>query len=141
MERMNMWLACVIFCFYVALGLTACQTSSISEGTIEVNTTDSTATRRLSPERVDIRGFIIQDRYYQGQVTLEIEGTPSQHTRYNRAAVLVLPTTQVIGKGGKSAGLPDLRQGQYVSVLLRSGGRGNQEGVGIARKIWLEEID
>ncbi|GEO02597.1 hypothetical protein AAE02nite_02610 [Adhaeribacter aerolatus] len=77
-------------------------------------------------------------RYNQGQVVLEIDGFPSQNTRYNRAYVLVLPTTQIIGPDGKSISLSELQQGQNVAVLLRSGGKGNLVGMGVARKMWVE---
>lgn len=70
---------------------------------------------------------------------LEVDGFPSQGSRYNRAYVLVLPTTQIIGPDGKSVGLNELQQGQRVAVLLRSGGRGNLVGLGIARKMWVAE--
>ncbi|MGV3586485.1 MAG: hypothetical protein ACO1OF_05760 [Adhaeribacter sp.] len=77
-------------------------------------------------------------QYSQGQVVLEVEGFPSQDSRYNRAYVLVLPTTQIIGPEGKSISLSELQQGQNVAVLLRSGGKGNLVGMGIARKMWIE---
>ncbi len=142
MDIKNIRNALVGFSFSVMLGLSACQTTTTATETAESATSgeeEATEPKRLSPDRVDVRGFIIRDRYYQGQVTIEVEGTPSQYVRYNRAAVLVLPTTQIVGIGGKPAGLSDLRQGQVVSIVLRAGGRGNQEGVGVARKVWLEE--
>jgi 3-dehydroquinate synthase class II len=89
---------------------------------------------------VDIRGSIIRSSYNQGQVMLEVEGTSSQNSRYQRAYVLVLPTTQIVGREGTSISLSELQQGQNVAVLLRSGGRGNLEGIGIARMIWVEEV-
>ncbi len=117
--------------------MTACQTSTAPAGTADET---EAGNKRLSPERVDIRGSIIMRRYNQGQMVLEVEGFPSQNTRYNRAYVLVLPTTQIIGPDGKSVGLSELQQGQNVSVLLRAGGRGNLVGMGVARKMWVEEI-
>ena len=101
----------------------------------------ATAGRKsLAPQRVDIRGSIIMKRYNQGQVVLEVEGFPSQYNRYNRAYVLVLPTTQIVGSEGSSISLSELQQGQNVAILLRSGGKGNQVGMGIARKMWIEEV-
>lgn len=79
-------------------------------------------------------------RYDQGQVILEVEGFPSQDSRYNRAYVLVVPTTQIIGIDGQSISLSELRQGQNVAILLRGGGRGSLVGLGVARKVWVEEI-
>jgi hypothetical protein len=69
---------------------------------------------------------------------LEVEGTPSQNSRYNRAYVLVLPSTQIVDRDGTSISLSELRQGHDVAILLRSGGKGNLEGIGTARIIWLE---
>jgi len=125
----------VAFCFSFAVGITACQTSTAPPGTADAATT---ANKRMAPQRVDIRGSIIMRRYNQGQVVLEIEGFTSQNTRYNRAYVLVLPTTQIVGTGGSSISLSELQQGQNVAVLLRSGGRGNLVGMGVARKMWVE---
>ena len=123
----------VTLCLILAVWLSACQTSNAP-------TADSATTEQksLAPERVDIRGSITMRRYSQGQVMLEIEGFPSQNTRYDRAYVLVLPTTQIIGPDGRSVGLSELQQGQKVAVLLRSGGRGNMVGMGVARKMWVE---
>lgn len=120
----------VAFCFLFAVGLTACQTSTAPAGTAKQ--------KRLAPQRVDIRGSITMSRYNQGQVMLEVEGVPSQYVRYNRAYVLVLPTTQIIGPDGGSISLSELRQGQNAAVLLRNGGLGNLVGVGVARKMWVE---
>ncbi len=137
MEIKNVQRALVPLCLLLAFLLTACQKATAPAGTANTETTDN---KRLSPERVDIRGSIIRNRYNQGQVMLEVEGTPSQYSRFNRAYVLVLPTTQIIGTDGKSISLSELQQGQNVAVLLRSGGQGNLEGIGIARKIWVEEV-
>lgn len=126
----------VAFCFLVALWISACQTSTAPAGTAGPATEEK---KGLAPQRVDIRGSIILRRYHQGQVMLEVDGFPSQGSRYNRAYVLVLPTTQIIGPDGKSVGLNELQQGQRVAVLLRSGGRGNLVGLGIARKMWVAE--
>lgn len=71
---------------------------------------------------------------------LEVEGFPSQESRYNRAYVLVLPTTQIISPEGDPVSLSELQQGQNVAILLRSGGKGNLVGMGIARKMWVEEF-
>jgi hypothetical protein len=127
------WLA---LCFLFACGLTACHTSTAPAGSADAA---NAGTKGLAPQRVDVRGSIIMRRYDQGQVMLEVEGFPSQHNRYNRAYVLVLPTTQIIGTDGKLVSLSELQQGQNVAILLRSGGNGNQVGVGVARKMWVEE--
>ncbi|GAB3528994.1 hypothetical protein GCM10027443_07550 [Pontibacter brevis] len=71
---------------------------------------------------------------------LEVEGFPSQDSRYNRAYVLVEPITQIVGVDGKPISLSELRQGQNVAILLRNGGMGNLVGMGVARKVWLEEV-
>jgi hypothetical protein len=137
MRIKNVPLALVSLCFLFAFWLMACQKGSAPTGTPNAQTREK---KRLSPERVDIRGSIIRSRYNQGQVMLEVEGTPSQNSRYQRAYVLVLPTTQIVGREGTSISLSELQQGQNVAVLLRSGGQGNLEGIGIARMIWVEEI-
>ncbi|KAA5547435.1 hypothetical protein [Adhaeribacter rhizoryzae] len=125
----------VTFCLLIVVLLTACQTSNAPAGTTNATTTNK---RNAAPQRVDIKGSIIMRQYSQGQVVLEVEGFPSQDSRYNRAYVLVLPTTQIIGPEGKSISLRELQQGQNVAVLLRSGGKGNLVGMGIARKMWVE---
>jgi hypothetical protein len=139
MRTTNLQHAFVSLCFLVALCLTACQKSSAPTTTSNAETSDK---ERLSPERVDIRGSIIRSRYNQGQVMLEIEGIPSQsqNSRYIRAYVLVQPSTQIVDTNGQTISLSELGQGQTVAVLLRSGGQGNLEGIGIARKIWLEQL-
>jgi hypothetical protein len=128
-------LALVAFCFMFAFWLSTCQNGSAP---MSANNGETSEKKRLSPDRVDIRGSIIRSRYNQGQVMLEVEGTPSQNSRYNRAYVLVLPSTQIVGRDGTSISLSELRQGQDVAILLRSGGKGNLEGIGTARIIWLE---
>ena len=127
------WLA---FCFLLVVLMTACQTSTAPTGTADATATEQ---KGLAPQRVDVRGSIIMRRYNQGQVVLEVEGFPSQYNRYNRAYVLVLPTTQIVGPDGRSVSLSELQQGQKVAVLLRSGGRGNMLGMGVARKMWIED--
>lgn len=122
-------------CFLSTVWTTGCQTSTAPTGT--ANTT--TAEKRLAPQRVDVRGSIIRSRYDQNQVVLEVEGVPSPETRYNRAYVLVKPTTQIIDAGGRSISLSELRQGQNVAILMRGGGRGNMVGLGIARIVYVEE--
>jgi hypothetical protein len=122
------------FLVLVTLNITGCKTSNAP-----TNTSNSTTARQNgSPQRVDIRGNILMSRYDQGQVMLEVEGLLSENTRYNRAYVLVLPTTQIVGPDGSSVSLSELRQGQTVAVLLRAGGKGNMVGVGVARKMWVE---
>ena len=104
---------------------------------------DATTENRksLAPERVDIRGSIIANRYSDGQVVLEVEGIPpSINSTYDRAYVLVLPTTQIVDQQGRSISYNELRQGQNVAILLRGGGRGNRVGIGVARRVWLEDI-
>lgn len=51
----------------------------------------------------------------------------------------LLPTTQIIDPDGQAVSLSELRQGQNVDVLLRGGGEGNLVGLGVARKVWIEE--
>ena len=125
------------FCFVATLAMAGCQTSTRSAGR------DSAATagaNRLAPQRVDIRGSIIRSRYSQGEVMLEVEGLPAQqNTRYSRGYVLVEPITQIIGLDGNSISLSELQQGQNVAILLRGGGNGTFVGVGVARKVWVEE--
>ena len=71
---------------------------------------------------------------------LEVEGLPAQqNTRYSRGYVLVEPITQIIGLDGNFISLSELQQGQNVAILLRGGGNGNFVGVGVARKVWVEE--
>lgn len=120
-------------CFFSALWLTGCRT-----GTAPTNS--ETGRRNLPPQRVDIRGDILATRYSDGQVILEVENfTPSPDSRYNRAYVLVIPTAQMIGSDGQSISISELFQGQKVAILLRGGGQGNLVGVGVARKLWVEE--
>ena len=127
----------VILCFLGSMWMTGCQSSTAPAGTTN---TATAVNKTLAPKRVDIRGSIIRSQYDQGQVMLEVEGFPSQDSRYNRAYVLVLPTTQIIGLDGKSISLSELRQGQNVAAFLINGGKGNMVGMGVARKIWLEEL-
>ena len=117
--------------------LSGCQTGAGTTGSASTATAEN---RNLAPQRVDIRGSIIRRHYDQGQVMLEVDGFPSQYSRYNRAYVLVLPTTQIIDTDGQTISLSELQQGQNVAVLLRGGGEGNLLGVGVARKLWVEEI-
>jgi hypothetical protein len=139
MRSTNLQHAFMSFCFMVALCLTACQKGSAPTASSKAETSDKA---RLSPERVDIRGSIIRSKYNQGQVMLEVEGTPaqSQNSRFTRAYVLVQPSTQIVGTDGQSISLSELGQGQNVAILLRGGGQGNLEGIGIARTIWLEQV-
>ena len=116
--------------------MSGCQTGAATAG----SGTATAENRSLAPQRVDIRGSIIRRHYDQGQVMLEVDGFPSQYSRYNRAYVLVLPTTQIIDNDGQTISLSELQQGQNVAVLLRGGGEGNLLGVGVARKLWVEEI-
>jgi hypothetical protein len=125
----------VPFCLLFAVWITGCQTSNTPTGTADAATNEK---NRLAPQRVDVRGSIIMSRYNQGQVMIEVEGISSQDSRYNRAYVLVLPVTQIISPEGSSLSLSELRQGQNVAILLRSGGRGNLVGMGVARKVWVE---
>jgi hypothetical protein len=116
-----------------ALSLTACRTGTAPAGS-------GTDSRSLSPQRVDIRGSIIATRYSDGQVILEVEAlAPSADSRYNRAYVLVTPTAQMVDTDGQPISISELFQGQKVAILLRGGGQGNLVGVGVARKLWIEE--
>lgn len=129
----------IITAFYTLLilsvvSLTACQTSTATTGAT-VN-----QTRGLAPERVDIRGSVIASRYNEGQVVLEVENySPSPNSRYNRAYVLVQPTAQMVNSEGQAISVSELRQGQNVAIIMRGGGRGNFVGVGVARKVWIED--
>ncbi|QHL88064.1 hypothetical protein GU926_11730 [Nibribacter ruber] len=118
--------------------LTGCQSSQTP-----TKTTNAAATEETEPavplKRVDVRGTIIRKVYDQGQVTLEVEGITSQYSRFTRAYVLVTPITQIIGLDGKTLSMNELFEGQNVAILLRGGGQGNLTGVGVARKLWLEE--
>ena len=126
----------VALSFLAAVWLTGCQTSTAPAGTDD---TAATRNRNQAPQRVDIRGSIVTSRYDQGQVILDVENfSPSPDSRYNRAFVLVLPTTQIVGPDGRSISLSELRQGQNVAILMRSGGQGNIVGLGVARKVWVE---
>lgn len=119
----------------VLLTLTACQTSTRATNA----GTETAASQSLAPKRVDIRGSIVMRRYDQGQVMLEIEGfTTTADSRYNRAFVLVLPTSQMFGLDGQTISLSELQQGQRVAIILRGGGKGSMTGVGVARKLWIE---
>ncbi|SFV00415.1 hypothetical protein [Pontibacter akesuensis] len=119
------------------LWLTGCKASTPPADSSD---TETTAYRSSAPQRVDIRGTIVTSRYDQGQVMLEVENyTPSPESRYNRAYVLVLPTAQIVDPEGRTISLSELRQGQNVAILMRGNGQGNFVGMGIARKIWLEE--
>ena len=120
-------------CLLTTVCLAGCQTST---GTTD---TENAGNRSLAPRRVDVRGSIIMSRYNEGQVMLEVEGFPSQDSRFNRAYVLVEPITQITDINGNSISLSELRQGQNVAILLRGGGNGNLVGVGVARRIWLEQ--
>ena len=118
-----------------ATWLSACQSSQAPADAATENR------KSLAPQRVDIRGSIIANRYSDGQVVLEVEGIPpSINSTYDRAYVLVLPTTQIVDQQGRSISYNELRQGQNVAILLRSGGRGNRVGIGVARRVWLEDI-
>jgi hypothetical protein len=115
--------------------LSGCRTSTATENTETENN------RSLAPQRVDIRGQIVMLRYHEGQFVMEVEGrAPSPNSRYNRAYVLVLPTTEITGLDGQSVNMNELTQGQNVAVLLRGQGEGDFVGVGVARKMWLEEF-
>ncbi len=133
MKKLQRILAAVYLLATVCI--TGCQTSSAPTGAA-----NRAENRSLAPQRVDIRGSISRSQYDQGQVILEVEGFPSQNSRYNRAIVLVLPVTQIVGPDGTSISLSELRQGQNIAILLRGGGQGNLVGMGIARKVWVEEM-
>lgn len=136
MGMKNIQKGLVGLCLLSSIWLTGCQTSTVPAGRADTET--ARRTNNLAPQRVDIRGSIIRSQYDQGQVMLEVEGFPSQDSRYNRAFVLVEPITQIVGPDGQSISLSELRQGQDVAILLRGGGRGNLLGIGVARKVWVE---
>jgi hypothetical protein len=69
---------------------------------------------------------------------LEVDSNASTDSRYRRAYVLVMPSTQIADVEGRSISLSELQQGQNVAILLRSGSKGNIVGMGVARKIWVE---
>lgn len=124
----------VALVFLASLCLSGCQSSNAPAGTA------NEANRSLAPQRVDIRGSIVSSQYSDGQVVLEVESfTPSPDSRYDRAFVLVLPTAQMVDKEGRTISISEFRPGQNVAILLRGGGRGNRTGVGVARKLWLED--
>ncbi|MHC2993244.1 hypothetical protein OB13_17260 [Pontibacter sp. HJ8] len=121
-------------CLFLSfLCLTGCSTSTAPAGAAAAEN------RSLAPQRVDIRGTIVMRRYDQGQVMLEVDGfAPSPDSRYTRAYVLVQPTAQIIGSDGGSVSISEIQQGQNVAILLRGRGKGNNVGMGIARKVWIE---
>lgn len=90
----NLQHAFVFLCLVFIFWLSACQKGIAPSSTPSV---ENTQKKDLSPQRVDIRGSILRSRYNQGQVILEVEGVPSQYSRYTRAYVLVLPSTQIVG--------------------------------------------
>ena len=136
MSRRKIQKGLLALCLLSMVWLTGCQTSNAPAGTAGMATEGS---RSLAPQRVDIRGNIIMKRYNQGQVMLEVDGFPSQYSRYNRAYVLVLPTTQIIDADGSTISLSELQQAQDVAILLRGGGEGNLVGLVEARKLCIEE--
>ena len=122
----------VVLFLFTAFWVTGCQTSATTAGTEE--------NRSLAPQRVDIRGSIVSSRYSEGQTVLEVEAfSPSPNSLYDRAYVLVLPTAQIIGRNGEPISLSELQMGQNVAILLRAGGKGNRVGIGVARKLWVED--
>ncbi|WP_192822625.1 hypothetical protein [Rufibacter sp. LB8] len=130
----------LISCCLLVLTLSACSTANTPQDGTAPEESAAPRFRTLAPPRVDIRGTITSSRYDQGQVMLEVEGYgPTNQTRYSRAFVLVLPTLQILNPDGKSVSMNELRPGQDVAIMLRSGGQGNLIGVGVARKMWLEE--
>ncbi|GAB2542947.1 hypothetical protein [Rufibacter soli] len=136
--------------FYILSGLlplwlVGCQTAppagpATAENSVKTSDSTEAPIPRISPKRVDIRGYITQREYSQGQMVILVEGTLDQNSQFSRAVVLVTPITQVIGPDGKSRNLSELAMGQYVSILFR--GRFRQ-GAGFsaqatARKLWIE---
>lgn len=134
MKIKNVQHVLMAFCLLASVWMTGCQAGNAPTGTA------TTKSKGLAPQRVDVRGSIIMSRYDKGQVMLEVEGFSSPESRYNRAYVLVEPTTQIIDVDGQAISLSELQQGQHVAILLRGGGNGNMVGVGVARKVWIEEI-
>ncbi|TPE42958.1 hypothetical protein [Pontibacter mangrovi] len=135
MKQLNSILAIGILACSLLLG--GCQRNATSSTNTD---TESAAYKSLAPQRVDIRGSVVSRHYNQGQVMLEVEAFGSSpDSRYDRAYVLVLPTAQLTGTDGRSISLNELQMGQQVAILLRGGGRGNFVGIGVARKLWVEE--
>lgn len=138
MNRSHLYIRLPFLFLLVLTLLTGCQRAQTP-----TKTTNAPSTEEAEPtvplRRVDVRGTVIRKVYDQGQVTLEVEGTTSQYARFTRAFVLVTPITQIIGLDGKTISMNELYEGQNVAILLRGGGQGNLVGVGVARKLWLEE--
>lgn len=129
------WL--MLMCLLSVFCLSGCRTATPPE-----DGTTTEARGSLAPKQVDIRGMIVMSRYREGQMILEIQGrAPSPNSRYDRAYILVLPTTQIIGLDGKSVYMNELINGVQVAALLRGRGQGEFEGIGIARKVWVEELN
>ncbi len=135
MNSSNLRQVASVFFLAAVLTSTGCQTSNTP-----VASTSAPDSRNLAPQRVDIRGSIIVRHYDKGQVMLEVEGLTSPNSRFSRAYVLVTPTTQLVGTDGTSISLSELQLGQQVAVLLRGSGKGNMVGMGVARKLWVEEL-
>ncbi|MDX5481574.1 MAG: hypothetical protein LPK07_07805 [Hymenobacteraceae bacterium] len=130
----NLQYGLAALCVLAIFWLCGCSTSSTPAAT------KTEENRSLAPQRVDIRGSIISSRYSDGQVVVEVERlAPSPYSRYDRAYVLVMPTAQIVGINGQPLSISELRQGQYVAIILRGGGQGNRVGLGVARKLWVEE--
>lgn len=137
MRMKNIRPGLLAFCFLASLWLSGCRTAPAPDN---AETAAAEGRKSVAPQRVDVRGYITMSRYNEGQVVLEVEGILTADTRYQRAYVLVLPTTQMVDATGNPISLSELVQGKQVAILLRAGGRGNLVGVGVARKLWLEEI-
>lgn len=125
----------LLLLFFLGIGLLcSCRTSTAPPQA------EKLAYKSQAPYRVDIRGRVVMSRYDQGQVMMEVEQlVPSADSRYIRAFVLVQPTAQMVDADGNSISISQLYQGQNVAILLRGGGKGDLVGVGVARKLWLEE--
>lgn len=138
MKASNININHLILSILCALLLAGCQTATAPANAS--GEPETGAYKSLAPERVDIRGRVLASHYSEGQVVLEIEAlAPSIDSRYQRAYVLVQPTAQKIGLEGQPISVSELHQGQNVAILLRGGGRGTLVGVGVARKLWVEE--
>lgn len=134
MKDRNIRSSLFVFCCLSLWWLAGCTTATAPADATGVQY------QSMAPARVDVRGAITMSRYDRGQVVLEVEGFGTNpNSRYNRAYVLVEPITQIIGPDGKTVSLSELRQGQDVAIVLRGGGRGTFVGVGVARKVWLEQ--
>ncbi len=102
----------------------------------------SAGTASGAPARVDLRGYITTRNYAEGQVVLFVEGIGDLSARYDRAWVLVTPTTRITQANGKPMSLHELHMGQHVAIRFRGGYRETVTGTrAIARHVWVTIAD